>query len=250
MHKLIVFLICLPCLLSAQKSGKITYDMTIKVEIPDRVPKEFRDRIPKEQKLTKELYFSDQVSTYKTGEMEAADEANVEGGGRGRRFRMRFGGGGGQGQTYKDLTSNVMIDKRDLMGKDFRINSDVSKYEWKVTGQKKQILEYLAMEATTMANDTVAVSAWFTPQIPISNGPSIYQGLPGMILEMNIDNGREVLVASTVALGPIDDALIEKPSKGKVVTKEEFNEIRKEKMEEMREQRGGARGGFRVRRGE
>ena len=28
----------------------------------------------------------------------------------------------------------------------------------------------------------VEVVAWFTPEIPVSSGPSWYQGLPGLIL--------------------------------------------------------------------
>ena len=36
---------------------------------------------------------------------------------------------------------------------------------------------------------------------------------------------------------------IEKPTKGKKVSQEEFEEIRREKMKEMREMRGGNRGG-------
>ena len=77
MKQIILFLLFFFFSLSAQLSGKITYDMTIKVEIPDRVPKEFRDRIPKERKLVKELYFSESVSTYKNGQMERPEDANV-----------------------------------------------------------------------------------------------------------------------------------------------------------------------------
>ena len=32
---------------------------------------------------------------------------------------------------------------------------------------------------------TITVTAWYTPQISVSNGPDNYQGLPGLILEVN-----------------------------------------------------------------
>ena len=249
MKKLLFFIVFLPFFLTAQKSGKVNYDMTVKIEIPDGVPKEFRDRIPKERNAVKELYFNENVSTYKDGEMERPEDAEISGEGGGRRFRMRFAGGGGQGQTYKDISANLMIDKRNLMGKDFIINDEVPKYQWKVTGQKKQILSYLAMEATTTVDDTINIIAWFTPQIPVSNGPGVYQGLPGLILELDVDNGREKTLANSVELGPLDETLIEIPDKGKKVTREEFDKIRMEKMEEMRERGGGGPGRIRIRRG-
>ncbi len=34
----------------------------------------------------------------------------------------------------------------------------------------------------------VEVVAWFTPEIPVSSGPSWYQGLPGLILEVSDDD--------------------------------------------------------------
>lgn len=235
------FALMAPMFLAAQTSGEIKYTQTMKIEIPDRVPKEFRDRIPKERKVNKVLLFDQTTSTYKNGENLRAGEGGAAGGG-GPRFRFRGGGGNANAITYKDLSTNQMIDNRDIVGKMFLIEEDIEKPTWKVTGQKKTILGYMAMEATSMMNDTVPVVAYFTPQIPISNGPATFTGLPGMILEVNIDDGRMITVATEVDLKEIPEDAIEKPSSGKKVTKEEFEEIRLEKMKEMREQRGGGRG--------
>ena len=249
MKKIITFCLLLsPLFLLAQTSGKIKYTETMKVEIPDRLPKEFRDRIPKERKINKELYFNKTTSTYKNGVNIRRGEGEA-GDGDGRRFRFRGGGGGNTNAiTYKDLENNLGVDNRDIMGKQFIIEETLEKSKWKVTGQKKTILGYMVMEATSTINDTIPVTAFFAPQIPISNGPGMHQGLPGMILEINIDSGRRVIAATEVELINIEAKDLEKPSTGKKVTKEEFNEIRKEKMKEMREQRGG-RGGVRFRTG-
>jgi GLPGLI family protein len=91
---------------------------------------------------------------------------------------------------------------------------------------------------------TVEVTAWFTPQIPIGNGPGEYAGLPGLILELNVH--RTTLLCSKIILNPKEQEDIVPPSKGKGVTREEYNKIVKEKMDEMRENfrgRGGRRGG-------
>ncbi len=90
---------------------------------------------------------------------------------------------------------------------------------------------------------TVEVTAWFTPQIPVGNGPGEYAGLPGLILELNAY--RTTLLCSKIILNPKESDDIVPPTKGKGVTREEYNKIIKVKMDEMRENfRGrGGRGG-------
>ena len=90
---------------------------------------------------------------------------------------------------------------------------------------------------------TLIVTAWFTPMIPVKNGPGEYAGLPGLILELNID--RTTMLCSKIVLNPKEADKIEKPSTGKEVSREDYNKIVKEKTEEMRENfrgSGGRRG--------
>ena len=92
----------------------------------------------------------------------------------------------------------------------------------------------------------VEVTAWFTPQIPVSNGPGEYAGLPGLILEMNVY--RTTVLCSKIVLSTKEGEKIEAPDKGDEVSREEYNKIIKVKMDEMRENfrgRGGRRGGRR-----
>jgi len=92
----------------------------------------------------------------------------------------------------------------------------------------------------------MVVTAWFTPQIPVNNGPGEYAGLPGLILELNID--RTTILCSKIVLNPKEAEAITPPNKGDEVTREEYNKIIKVKMDEMRENfrgRGGRRGGGR-----
>lgn len=86
------------------------------------------------------------------------------------------------------------------------------------------------------------VVAWYTMQIPVNNGPGDFWGLPGLILEIN--SGRTTILCSKIVMNPSEKQEIKKPSKGKEVTKAEYNDIVKKKMEEMREMYGGRnRGG-------
>ena len=86
----------------------------------------------------------------------------------------------------------------------------------------------------------ITVTAWYTPQIPVSNGPAEYWGLPGLILEINA--ARTTILCSEIIINPEEKATISAPDKGKEVSREEYNEIVKKKMQEMREM-------FRSRRG-
>ncbi len=89
----------------------------------------------------------------------------------------------------------------------------------------------------------ITVTAWYTPEIPVSMGPGEYNGLPGLILEISAD--KTTILCSKITLNPQNKATIKEPTKGKEVSQEEFAEILKEKMEEMQErfQNGGGRRG-------
>lgn len=92
----------------------------------------------------------------------------------------------------------------------------------------------------------VLVTAWFTPQIPVKNGPGEYAGLPGLILELSMD--RTTILCSKIVMNPKEADKIEAPTKGKEVSREAYNKIVKEKTEEMRQNfrnGGGRRGGGR-----
>ena len=81
--------------------------------------------------------------------------------------------------------------------------------------------------------ETRIVTAWYTPQIPISNGPQQYQGLPGLILEMN--DGDLQIICSKIVINPDDKVTIKEPKQGKEVNQKEFDEIMEKKMKEMEE---------------
>ena len=89
----------------------------------------------------------------------------------------------------------------------------------------------------------VVVTAWYTPQIPVSAGPAEYHGLPGLILEVQAD--RTVMLCTKIVMNPQEKENIEKPEKGDVVTREEYNKIMKDKIQEMREMYGGRNRGRR-----
>ncbi len=89
--------------------------------------------------------------------------------------------------------------------------------------------------------EMLEIVAWYTPMVPVSQGPSEYWGLPGLILEVSA--GNTTMLCSKIIMNPEEKTKIEAPKKGQVVTKKEYNEIITGKMQEMRDNRG--RGGGR-----
>lgn len=95
----------------------------------------------------------------------------------------------------------------------------------------------------------ITITAWYTPEIPVNQGPEKYWGLPGLILEVN--DGKTIILCSKVVLNPKDKVEIKSVTKGKVVTQKEYDETVIKKMEEFREmnQGRGGRGGMEIRIG-
>ena len=87
----------------------------------------------------------------------------------------------------------------------------------------------------------VEVTAWYTMQIPVSQGPGEFWGLPGLILEVNVEN--TTVYCSKIIMNPGEKATIKAPTKGKEITKDKYREVVRKKSEEMREMFRGGRGG-------
>ena len=96
----------------------------------------------------------------------------------------------------------------------------------------------------------ITITAWYTPEIPVNQGPEKYWGLPGLILEVN--DGKTIILCSKVVLNPKEKAEIKAATKGKVVSQKEYDETVMKKMEEFREmnQGRGDRGGMQIRIGQ
>jgi len=101
-------------------------------------------------------------------------------------------------------------------------------------GVKKDSTENKSFFAGSSELKEIEITAWFTPQIPISQGPGEYWGLPGLILEVSA--GNTVILCTKIVMNAEEKEIIEAPSKGKEVSQLEYNKIMMDKMEEMSEQ--------------
>ena len=214
------------------------------------------------------LNFNKTESTYKEEE-----KLSAPGQGRGGRFGGMMSSFSG-GLKYKNTKEGVVLEETEFFGKKFLISENGKKPDWKLGGETKKIGNYICYKATFVKEDnafsfssfrrrggnnnenskekkeekpkTVIVTAWYTPQIPVSQGPAEHWGLPGLILEVN--SGRTTVLCTEITMNPTEKVVIKAPTKGKKVTRKEYTKTVTKKMQEMREQfrgRGGRGGGRR-----
>jgi GLPGLI family protein len=118
------------------------------------------------------------------------------------------------------------------MSRTFLIQSTQPSFAWKLPGEQSEFLGYTVQKATAMQDSTV-IEAWFTPEIPVSTGPGLYGGLPGLILVVSVDGGHETFSATEVSLGDLEEGAMTAPEDGQQVTREEYEAIVAEKLEEL-----------------
>lgn len=228
--------------------------------IPEDRKKEIQERMKKAGEKKFVLTFNQTESVYKE-EVKLEQPGQVQGQG-----RMRFGmmGSGGE-DYYKNVKEGRYAVKNDLFGKIFLVKDDLPKLEWKMGSETKKIGNYTAYKATAVKvirrpnmsaifnrggdskenefiEKEIEVVAWYSPEIPVNQGPAEYWGLPGLILEVNDD--ITTILCSQLVMNPKEKEEIKAPSKGKEVSQAEYDEISRKKLQEMREN-GGFRGGMR-----
>lgn len=213
-------------------SGKISFQEKTKLEIKlEGDAAQFADQIPKEQLAGKILYFNSDYSLYKAGEKTTGDEdINMdqhEGG-----IKIRMINGGDNDIIFCDIKNSKKTEQKEFMTRKFIVEADLVSSDWKLTGNFRTISGYNCQEA--LKQDTARkVNAWFTTLIPVSSGPAGFGGLPGMILQVDINNGKQVITATAIDSALADPSVISKPKEGKRVTAEEFRKIVEDKRKEM-----------------
>lgn len=243
MKMLLTTLLLLHPLVVLGQQGTVLYEETVKldIELPPEM-KHMAEQFPSQNTSLRHLFFDGAVSLMKNAPQEKQD-VQLESESGGMRFRMMTNRP--DDEIYTHFDAERRVEKRDFLGRTFLIEDGLPELAWRLTDERSEFLGYLCQKAVT-TRDSVAVEAWFTPEIPVPAGPGPYGGLPGLILVLTEDEGRRTFVAREVSLEPLADGTIQVPSKGKEVTREEFEAVVEEKMKEMGAERG-RRGAFQIR---
>ena len=119
---------------------------------------------------------------------------------------------------YKDLNSKQMISQVNFSGNTYLIEENTIDIKWEISKEKEQIGDFLCQKATAFINNDF-VEAWFTTEIPIPNGPSVYSNLPGLIIQVKY--GKRVMTATKIAYDIKTNDIIP-PKDGEKVSRENY----------------------------
>ena len=217
---------------AATTEGVITFEE--KINLHRRLQDEqMKAMVPEFRSSNMLFYFRGEECLYKPDENEEDEETNSDGGGRPMRFRRP------NGETYRNLATNTQVSTSEWAGKKYLLEDSLRQRAWKIGTETKKVAGYECTKATF--KDTARktdVTVWFTMDLPLSAGPQTYGALPGLILEVDTNNGEMVTTAKKIEFKKIKDKDIAVPSKGEKITQAELNKKREEWMKA-----NGGRGG-------
>lgn len=238
-----------------QRKGDVKTDSSSLSSFPPNSPQNallsvLREKLKSGIQQTYILKFDKTSSLYKkVDRLEAPNSDGIS-------FSTEIGFSGNV--IYKNLKKNRYTLENEIYGKVFLIKDELEKHNWKLENEIKKIGNYTCYKATKiikkkvrankyagfslsknktkdpikpeMKEIEVVVTAWYTPQIPVTSGPGVYHGLPGLILE--VVNGNQIIICSSIKINTKKKTTIKEPKRGEEVNQAEFDKILKDKREE------------------
>jgi GLPGLI family protein len=246
-------------------TGKAIYKTSIKSSfsfdedenstMSDDMKKQLQAQLHKMNQKTFILNFDQKTSSYIEETTLDVPKPQVGGGD----IVMMFGGSGNASIYFKNIKEKRFANQTEIQGKRFLVKDKLLEINWELSSETKNIGTYTCYKATyskevdnveisikdgetveDKSKETIVTTAWYTPQVPVSNGPGNYQGLPGLILEVN--DGKKTIVCSEIILNSSQKSKIEEPKKGKVVSQNKYIKIQKQKKDEIMEKFKGRNG--------
>lgn len=132
------------------------------------------------------LFFTPEVSLYRESDEEFGDS--------GYKWRKE------PFYVRRDFAAGKTSDILTLEGKTWLVEDSLVAPHWRIRNDLKEVAGYLCMNA--VYTDTIkrqTIEAWFAMDIPSRAGPERFWGLPGLILEININDGALIIVADRIS---------------------------------------------------
>ena len=167
-----------------------------------------------EVKSKMKLYFTPTQSKYTYSDEEDDED---------RRYSWRK-------QEYfitRDFEKETITEIIEMLGKTYLVEDSLKAPKWKVMNKIKDVNGHVCMLAVT--EDTIKrqkIEAWFAHDLPVSAGPGQYFGLPGLIMELDVNEGDLVVTATKIEMKPVVEEInLPKKIKGKKITSKEYDRI-------------------------
>lgn len=269
-----LFFLCVCNMYAQDFQGQAEYVYKAKMDLGDwgaRMSQEQKNQIAERLKnrleKTYTLTFNKEESIYK--ENQKLDAISGATDSWGKNFTP--------GDQYKNIKTKEFVQDQEFYGKRFLVEDQLLNIPWKMETETKQIggytcfkaiaripselLSFWEFEWSKLRNQNTEtkkeadsdkekektveevkfteIIAWYSPQIPVSQGPSEFWGLPGLILELSI--GNTVMLCSKLVINPKEKVKIEAPNRGEEVNKKQYEEVVFKKMGEFLSSYSGRR---------
>jgi GLPGLI family protein len=169
------------------------------------------------------LYFNEKGSYYTQSDQLTSWEEKYDYSGRKEVFGIK-----------RDFEKGTMTEAFEMAGKTYIIEDSLKTLNWKILNDIKDVAGHICMKA--MVEDTIKkqkIIAWFAQDIPLNAGPERLYGLPGLILELNINDGAVIVEATKIEPLKITTQMdLPKKLKGKKVTELAYQDILKKFIQE------------------
>lgn len=134
---------------------------------------------------------------------------------------------------FKDFGKKQIYLNRDYGLKKIIIDS-TNNIKWEITKNRQKVMGYSCQEATCVFRGR-SYKAYFLKDIPISNGPFKFDGLPGIILKVQSDDGSVNIEAYEIEYNKDVKFNFSNPFEGKdTATWYEFKEFYKRRLEKVK----------------
>jgi len=219
------------CMLLAVTAARAQYTMQGKIEFErkmsiHRMLEDFSDgenssymdalkaQLPKTAVHNFNLYFTAKQSMYKPGDNGDANPI----------FAMMGGLPGTENQVWNDYDTHKFIAFKNVYEQKFLVNDSMKNIRWKIMDEVRTIQGFSCRKAVCRLFDSVVVVAFYTDKIPVSGGPELFSGLPGMILEVAIPRLATTWIAKSVTIVMPTPEDLAAPAKGKKTTLAELQQ--------------------------
>jgi GLPGLI family protein len=177
--------------------------------------------LPQFRSANFQLLFTDNQSLYKAMPEENAPDPFASPSGGTAVIRMMAD----ETEQYKNFTASKSVEGRPLGAKNYIIEDTLKTQGWKLSDETKTILNHTCKKATFENTERKqTIEAWYAEDIVTPAGPDNFGGLPGLILQVDINKGETVYTATNIS-EKVDVASIQEPKKGKKVTRKEFAKL-------------------------
>jgi GLPGLI family protein len=126
---------------------------------------------------------------------------------------------------------NDSLFTRERIVKQYVLTSELKpEIKWNIVEEVKMIKNYTCLKATTEFRGRKYI-AWFTPDIPISDGPWKFKGLPGLILSIT-DEDFQVFIYATDIEFPTKETVMPFYNNGKKISLPDYFTMLQKEMTE------------------